>query len=48
VQLQALAGRDPQRGVADFVAEVELGQQLVAGQPAAGDRPGRAMGEGGR
>ena len=40
VQLQALPRGDPQRRVADFVAQVELGQQLVAGEPAAGD--GRA------
>ena len=37
VELQALPGGDAQRGVADFVAEIELGQQLVAGDPAAGD-----------
>ena len=37
VQLQALPRRDAQRGVADLVAQIELGQQLVAGEPAAGD-----------
>ena len=37
VQLQALPRGDAQRGVADFVAQVELGQQLVAGELAAGD-----------
>ncbi len=37
VQLQALAAGDPQRGVADLVAQVELGQQLLAGQLAAGN-----------
>ena len=37
VQLQALAGGDPQRGVAHLVAQVELGQQLLAGQLAAGN-----------
>ena len=37
VQLQALPRGDAERGVADFVAQVELGQQLVAGEPAAGD-----------
>ena len=40
VQLQALPRGDAQRGVADLVAQVELGQQLVAGELAAGD--GRA------
>ncbi len=37
VQLQALPRGDAERGVADFVAQVELGQQLIAGEPAAGD-----------
>ena len=37
VQLQALAAGDAQRGVADFVAQIELGQQLLAGQLAAGN-----------
>ena len=37
VQLQALPRGDAQRGVADLVAQIELGQQLVAGQLAAGN-----------
>ena len=37
VELQALPRGDAERGVADFVAEVELGQQLVAGDAAAGN-----------
>ena len=37
VQLQALAAGDSQRGVADLVAQVELGQQLLARQLAAGN-----------
>ena len=37
VELQALAGGDAERRVADFVAQVELGQQLIAGDAAAGD-----------
>ena len=37
VQLQALPRGDAERGVADFVAQIELGQQLIAGEPAAGD-----------
>ena len=37
VQLQPLPARDPQRGISHFVAEIQLGQQLVAGEPAAGD-----------
>ena len=37
VQLQALAGGDAERGVADFVAQIELGQQLIARESAAGD-----------
>ena len=37
MQLQPLAAGDPQRGVADLVAQIELGQQLIAGQLAAGN-----------
>ena len=37
VQLQALPRRDPQRGIAQLIAQVELGQQLPAGQLAAGN-----------
>ena len=36
VQLQPLPAGDAQRGVADFVAQIQFGQQLIAGQLAAG------------
>ena len=37
VQLQTLAARDPQRRIAHLVAQVELGQKLIAGQLSAGN-----------
>ena len=37
VQLQALPRGDPQRGVAHLIAQVQLGEKLIACQPAAGD-----------
>ncbi len=33
VQLQPLAGRDPQGGIPQFVTQIELGQQLLGRQP---------------
>src|SRR6185436_910357 len=37
VELQALAGGDAERGVADFIAQVEFGKELIAGDAATGD-----------
>src|SRR5690606_14977042 len=37
VKLQSLARGDAERAIADFVAQVEFSEQLLAGQLAAGD-----------